>query len=483
MSRFFLIKELCLSKHRVAQILGLSVCFAGSFYMANVSAAAPVDPFAASDVPTDPFASGSETSILSLVKEEEIKPSVKAVLTQSVSAMTYLQLNDINQDHAFNPNLARFNEDKQLNALDYGAKLNLEDSLAGLSARTRILAQYEVQDLFGSSDERTDSDELKALEAYLNWYSKDYQWQAQAGRIKTEWSNGFNWNLTNLLRPYRDQPYSDQDDLLQQEGWMMASLSRNQGDWFYQALVAELEDDDLTKVSYRANQQYVLRLGYQGGADAELILHKLPGQSLNYALSVSRLLTDAMTLRAQWSLQHQRSQTTSSLLADYNGTSFEESAQSAWQQVLLGAAYTTESGANFRLEYLHSEHGFSEGEWDYISSNSDTAFTNINSGLGSSSDYAYMGSALDSLNYGQLRQNYLYFMYSSPLSDGLWQYRQSVQLNLDDDSQLHRLELLKSWNANLTSRFQFETYQGCSDCEYGLNPNENTLRAVFKWDF
>ncbi|WP_438464469.1 hypothetical protein [Marinomonas sp. PE14-40] len=446
-------------------------------------AEAPADPFASSDVPIDPFASGSEISIQPLAKEEEVKPSESYVLTHSVSAMTYLQLNDINQDHAFNPNLAQFNEDKQLNVLDYGAKLNLEDSLAGLSARTRILAQYEVQDLFGSSDERRDSDELKALEAYLNWYSKDYQWQAQAGRIKTEWSNGFNWNLTNLLRPYRDQPYSDQDDLLQQEGWVMASLSRNQGDWFYQALVAELENDDLTKVSYRANQQYVLRLGYQGGADAELILHKLPGQSLNYALSVSRLLTDAMTLRAQWSLQRQRNQTASSLLADYSGTSFDESAQSAWQQVLLGAAYTTESGANFRLEYLHSEHGFSEGEWDYISSNSDTAFTNINSGLGSSADYAYMGSALDSLNYAQLRQNYLYFMYSSPLSDGLWQYRQSVQLNLDDNSQLHRLELLKSWNANLTSRFQFETYQGCSDCEYGLNPNENTLRAVFKWDF
>jgi len=492
MSRFFLIKGLCLSKHRVVSILGLSICFANLPYITNVnaansvetlSAAAPSDPFASSDVPIDPFASGSETSIQSLAKEEETKPSEKAVFTQSVSAMTYLQLNDINQDHAFNPNLARFNEDKQLNALDYGAKLNLENRLAGLSARTRILAQYEVQDLFSASDKRTDSDELKALEAYLNWYSKDYQWQAQAGRIKTEWSNGFNWNLTNLLRPYRDQPYSDQDDLLQQEGWMMASLSRNQGDWFYQALVAELEDDDLTKVSYRANQQYVLRLGYQGGADAELILHKLPGQSLNYALSVSRLLTDAMTLRAQWSLQHQRNQATSSLLADYNGASFDESAQNAWQQVLLGAAYTTESGANFRLEYLHSEHGFSEGEWDYISSNSDTAFTNINSGLGSSADYAYMGSALDSLNYGQLRQNYLYFMYSSPLSDGLWQYRQSVQLNLDDDSQLHRLELLKSWNANLTSRFQFEAYQGCSDCEYGLNPNENTLRAVFKWDF
>jgi len=74
-------------------------------------------------------------------------------------------------------------------------------------------------------------------------------------------------------------------------------------------------------------------------------------------------------------------------------------------------------------------------------------------------------------------------MFTSPLSDGLWQYRQSVQLNLDDDSQLHRIELLKSWNANLTSRFQFEAYQGCGDCEYGLNPNENTLRAVFKWDF
>ena len=450
----------------------LSLSVVGVVLPSMLQAAAPVDPFASLD----------NTSTERVTEDVLVADPVSTSnLTQTLSAKVYYQANDINQDHSFNPNLTTFNENKQVMALDYGAKLTLNDIASGLTARTRLLAQYDVQNVFQSDDQ--EADELKALEAYLNWYSEDYQWQGQVGRIKTEWSNGFNWNLTNLLRPYRDQPYADQDDLLQQKGWNMASLSRNQGAWFYQALVAELEDNELTGTRYQANQQYVLRLGYQGGADAELILHKLPGQSVNYAVSISRLLSDAMTLRAQWSLQHQRDQKASELLADYNGTSFDQSSQTAWQQVLLGVAYTAESGANFRLEYLHTEQGFSDGEWDYISKNSANAYSNITNGIGSSADYAYITASLDSLNYAQLRQNYLYFMFTSPLSDGLWQYRQSVQLNLDDESQLHRMELLKSWNANLTSRFQFESYQGCRDCEYGLNPNENTLRAVFKWDF
>ena len=441
--------------------------------MVEVLSAAPADPFASMTTVTEPTVLAGQKSPVGVETQSN-------KFSQTLSVTSYYQANDVNQQHAFNPNLIEFSESKQLIALDHAAKLALDDEVTGLSARTRVVAQYEVQDEFSANSQ--DEDEFKALEAYLNWHSQDYLWQGQFGRIKTEWSNGFNWNLTNLLRPYRDQPYSDQDELLQQEGWNMASLRFTQGSWFYQALVAELEDNNVTGVTYQANQQYVLRMGYQGGSDAELILHKLPGQSLNYALSISRLLSDAITLRAQWSLKHQRDQETS-LLTDYKGSSFDQGSQSTWQQVLLGGAYTSESGANFRLEYLYSEHGFSDDEWDYIAANSDTAYSNISNSIASSVDYAYMTSSLDSLNYSQLRQNYLYFMFTSPLSDGLWQYRQSVQLNLDDDSQLHRIELLKSWNANLTSRFQFEAYQGCSDCEYGLNPNENTLRAVFKWDF
>ena len=443
----------------------------------SLYAQAPADPFASA--PNE--ANSPEAIALTVANAAEAgAQGLTTRFTQSLSALGYVQLNEVNQSHAFNPNLLEFNENKQLSALDYQAKLALDEQFAGLSARTRLLAQYESLDVF--NDNQQDNDELKALEAYLNWHSLDYQWQGQIGRIKSEWSNGFNWNLTNLLRPYRDQPYSDQEDLLQQTGWNMASLKRSQGDWFYQALVAELEDNGITGGSYKANQQYVLRLGYQGGADAQLILHKLAGQKLNYALSLSQLLSDAITMRAQWSVKHQRDQETS-LLNDYQGASYEQSAQNAWQQVLLGLAYTSDSGANYRLEYLYSEQGFTESEWDYISANSETAYANIDQGMGSTEDYAYIADSLNSLNYGQLRQNYLYFIFISPLSDGLWQYRQSVQLNLDDQSQLHRLELLKSWNANLTSRFQYEAYQGCDDCEYGLNPNQNTLRAVLKWDF
>jgi hypothetical protein len=36
------------------------------------------------------------------------------------------------------------------------------------------------------------------LEAYLNWTSDDYTWQWQLGRIKTQWSTGFNWTRISV---------------------------------------------------------------------------------------------------------------------------------------------------------------------------------------------------------------------------------------------------------------------------------------------
>jgi len=403
------------------------------------------------DIPDDPF-TNSKTAA---PKQYENKTQIQ----------TYVQNNKINDEQSFNPGLVEFNQNKQLAVIDWQVKSQWQSNF---QARARTIAQYQHTD----SQSETDT---TVLEAYINWTSDDYAWQWQLGRIKTQWSTGFNWNLTNLLKPYRDRPYIDLDDLNQQKGWDMATIKYNKNNWFYHFVVADYITEDKNH-----KQQYIARLGFQGSHDVSVLFHKQPNQNLNYAASYNKLINDDITMRFEWSLLHQREQQTQVLLDE---TNLVQNDAKQWQKFLVGAGYTLDSGHNFRLEYLNTKHGFTRDEWSEISTKSTTAYQNVINNQASSQDYNYLSASLNSLSLGQLRQNYLYLMYATPLSNALWQYRQSMQLNLNDNSQLHRLELLKSWNNHLTSRLQFELFNGCSNCEYGLNPNQHSMRLVFSWAF
>ncbi len=403
-----------------------------------------------SNIPDDPFTNTSQSS----PEQYEHKTRLQS----------YLQTNKTNDKQSFNPGFVEFEQNKQSAVLDWQVKTHWQSNF---QARARTIAQYQHSDLQSSSD-------VTVLEAYLNWTSDDYAWQWQLGRIKTQWSTGFNWNLTNLLKPYRDRPYIDLDDPKQQKGWDMASVRYSKKNWFYQLVIADFIDE-----SQRHKLQYVARLGSQGSHDFSLLLHKQPEQSLNYAASYNRLITDDITMRFEWSLLQQREQQTQVLLAEIG----IEQEQQQWQKYLIGAGYTLDSGHNFRVEYLNTKHGFTSNEWSGITDRSIIAYKNIVNNQADEQDYNYLFAGLNSLNQGQLRQNYLYLMYASPLSTELWQYRQSIQFNLNDNSQLHRFELLKSWNNHLTSRLQIELFNGCRHCEYGLNPNQHSMRLVLNWAF
>jgi|TARA_B110000114_G_scaffold181047_1_gene217863 hypothetical protein len=414
--------------------------------------------WAQSNIPDDPFTN--------------IQQNSPAQYEHKTTIQTYLQTNKINNKQSFNPGLVAFTQNKQSAVLDWQVKTHWQSNFQG---RARTIAQYQHTDIQKNTDIPSNADtsnnlDTTVLEAYLNWTSNDYAWQWQLGRIKTQWSTGFNWNLTNLLKPYRDRPYIDLDDPKQQKGWDMATVKYSQNNWFYHLVIA-----DSVTANKKNKQQYIARLGFQGSHDFVFLLHKQPEQSLNYAASFNRLLTDEITMRFEWSLLQQREQKTQALLGENESTQ--------WQKYLVGAGYTLDSGHDFRIEYLNTKHGFTNDEWTKISNKSSTAYQNIINNQPREQDHAYLFSALNSLNLGQLRQNYLYFMYASPLSTDLWQYRQSIQLNLNDNSELHRLELLKSWNNHLTSRLQLEFFNGCRHCEYGLNPNLHSMRLVFNWAF
>ncbi len=428
--------------------------------------AEPADPFAdpfgtPTAEQTDPFAQPDPFS------STPVETTVESPYQHELSLLGYYQNNNVNEGNRFNPGLTEFSDDQQLGVLDWQVKAQWTPNLQG---RLRTTLQWQRDSL--PADSHSDS-KAKVLEGYLNWTSDNYAWQGQIGRIKTEWSNGYNWSLTNLLRPYRDRPFIDLDDPEQQVGWDMVTLGYTSGNWHYSVLAADL---DLDEGDDNPSRQYVTRVGYQGSHDYELILHKIPGQTLDAAASFSSLLSDNITFRMEWSLQHQREQDEASL-------NLSEPDKSTFNKFLIGGAYTAPGGTNFRLEYLKSQHGFTDEQWQQVRNNSAIAYRNIINNQASGDDYNYLGNGLSSLANGQLRQNYLYLMITSKVSEDLWQYRQSVQVTLDDDSQLHRLELMKSWGEHLSGRLQWEVFNGCNTCEYGLNPNKNSLRLVMKWTF
>lgn len=383
----------------------------------------------ANELPDDPFAED-------LVVET-------SPYQNDLSVLGYYQSNKVRNNHRFNPGLVDFDDSDELGVLDWQFRADWQSNI---QARMRTAVIWHEED--------TDA---KLLEGYLAWSSDDLAWRTRLGRIKTEWSNGYNWSLTNLLRPYRDRPYIDLDDPLQQQGWDMLDVSYGDANWRSALIVGD--------------EQYAARFTWQGNVDYSLILHKEESRKLSVAGSLSTLLNDEITLRMEWNMQQQREQTLSGNLDD------------TYHKLMFGGAYTHSSGFNFRLEYLHNQHGYDSTEWRNIEHNSGLAYQNIRQGIAAADDYQYIGNALSSLQNGQLRQNYLYFMLMSNTTESLWQYRQSVQYNIDDNSQLHRLELLKSFNDHFTARLQWEIFNGCDTCEYGLNPNNNNIRLVLKHTF
>ena len=406
----------------------------------------PVVIFAQAGEPVDPFANNSTDT-----KKEYL---------HQTSLQTYYQGNTLNRDNLFNPGLTAFPNYQHVSVLDWQLTSQWQSNY---QLTARAITQYDKSNLIEDS-------RVSMLEGAIKWHSDDYQWQWQLGRIHTQWSTGFNWHLMNVLSPYRNRPYIDIDNPNQQKGWDMFTIKYQYNKWFYQLVAA----DYVTK-NNQHKLQYVARLGYQGEHDFSLLIHKLPTQDINFAASYNKVLTDNITLRTQWSQSSLREQETRILTGNISDKHY--------QKLLLGIGYSLASGHDFRVEYLHTQHGFRQDEWNQIIQQSAISNTQIMKNQGNNNDYSYLGAALSSLGRGQLRRNYLYLSYTSPLSSQLWQYRQSIQINMDDDSQLHRLAILKSWNNSLTSRLQVEAFTGCTQCEYGLTPNKHNIRFVLNWAF
>lgn len=162
--------------------------------------------------------------------------------------------------------------------------------------------------------------------------------------------------------------------------------------------------------------------------------------------------------------------------------SYVELQNRGYLKAVLGAQVSLDGGWDITAEYLYNEHGYEAEEWDQVIDQVDLA----KQGLQSSEAFAAFNFLIDSyglLKVGQLRREYLFFMWGNTRVERKFQYRQSIQYNIDDQSQYHNLEFIQNWTEHFSTRLQAQVFSGCDSCEFGLIPSEHLLRLSFYYDF
>lgn len=423
----------------------------------------PDDPFNVDSAPADPFS--SEFS-------QEQNDQAVDLHDFRVELKSYYQKNQIRENHPFSPlnvDSPLFDQSIQYVGLDVDWQTTMSSQWR---SRVRVFNRY----LAGSSNTylaegASRPAKLKSwlLEGVAHWQSSDQRFSFELGRNKPQWSNGYSYDIANLLLPQRSRPFTDQDDPLQSKGWDMLNFRYINDKWSFSGYLV-----DSVSAYFNKNVEMVLRLGYQDDNAASLLLHKIEGEQLAWAATWSSLLSDNMSLRAEWSAHPYRQ------LAIENNHS-----RNYYQRFVIGSNYTDDAGWSFLMEYFYNQHGATNEEWSQVSQAAAVAAEMVKSGLSNNfpEDINKAFSGLGITREGWLRKNYISLLWTSEETENFWQFRFNSLLNLDDDSKMYRVEALKSFNDNFSTRLQFEYFVGCQLCEYALTPNKNTIRLVANWLF
>lgn len=429
------------------------------------------DPFAADPFEADPF---------------EADPFKKSADSETASdshsrieIKSYYQDNNLRDEHPFNPGMKLFDSSFAYVGLDAEFSQSWQQQW---QAKARVYSRF----LAGSSDidnavtgkDRYDS---YLLEGLVQWQNQQRDIVIEFGRSKPQWSNGYSYDIANLLSPQRSQPYIDQDNPLQSKGWDMLSGQYFSGPWSLAGYLVASDTAPDNSGFIDADSEAVMRLGYQQDDAFSVLVHKIEGLDLSYAATYSTLLSDALTFRAELTQQSYRQLH----LLPTEQPLQPHKQQSNYQRWVVGSTYTAAAGWTLTGEYFYNQHGANRQEWQQATEQAALSANKIRQHQSSNpqQDYKNSFAGLDFMRQGWLRQRYASLMFMSNESDNLWQLRLSSQISLDDDSQLHRIELLKAFNDNLSARLQWQLFNGCERCEYGLNPSEDNLRLTLSWLF
>ncbi|MFA0810184.1 hypothetical protein [Microbulbifer epialgicus] len=431
----------------------------------------------------DPFSTeSSEANLAGELGSDMLENS--ASWNFDVSAIAYHQQNGVRDDQYFNPGGLVFRERESQLALDLSGQFST-GSYFSTYTRLALVGDYRVDESGDASDEFSHY----LLEGYLSSYSSSRRFGVNVGRMKPQWSNGYNWSPANLLKPVYDRPNLDTDDLTQQQGWDMVHLDFRYGDWntgFYFAEVEDTLDRNLELPFGDSDYQYALVFNREGDLDTRLVLHQLEGGDINVALGLSALADDNITLRFEGAWEHQRE------LALAGDMQYADLQDRGYLKAVLGTQVSLNDGWDITAEYLYNEHGYKAEEWDQVIEQIDLAKLNLTqSGFSLASSqsteahtaFNFLIDSFGLLSVGQLRREYLFFMWGNTRVERKFQYRQSIQYNIDDQSQYHNLEFIQNWTEHFSTRLQAQVFSGCDSCEFGLIPSEYLLRFSFYFDF
>lgn len=376
------------------------------------------------------------------------------------------EVSDLRQQTQFNPELFPNEETHKQLSLDTDAKLPVTTNV---SSSARLALFWDQNEYLNANDEVTTETESDALllEGDLSLHSRYRDKQIRIGRINTNWSQGFNWNVADILKPNRTQPSFDDDNLRQQQGIDMVMTGVRQHDVSYTFIAADVNND------YQQDNspyQTAVRVAYEGDLDVALIWQKLENSASNWAFTFSSLLTDSTTFRIESAYETQRQLPNINSLAT-SDTVFEDGGYLKSVVSLQTSIKTWDVS----VEYLFTEHGYDKQEQDQWNLQSTFYEQQLNT-INAAQSYQFFGNSSSTLNLGHLNQQYAYFSYGNLRSNQLFSWRQSVQINLQDDSQYHKLELGQKWNSQWESRLQTEWFNGCDKCEFGRVPSEYTVR-------
>ena len=376
------------------------------------------------------------------------------------------EVSDLRQQTQFNPELFPNEETHKQLSLDTDAKLPVTTNV---SSSARLALFWDQNEYLNANDEVTTETESDALllEGDLSLHSRYRDKQIRIGRINTNWSQGFNWNVADILKPNRTQPSFDDDNLRQQQGIDMVMTGFRQHDVSYTFIAADVNND---YEQDNSPYQTAVRVAYEGDLDVALIWQKLENSASNWAFTFSSLLTDSTTFRIESAYETQRQLPNINSLAT-SDTVFEDGGYLKSVVSLQTSIKTWDVS----VEYLFTEHGYDKQEQDQWNLQSTFYEQQLNT-INAAQSYQFFGNSSSTLSLGQLNQQYAYFSYGNLRNNQLFSWRQSVQINLQDDSQYHKLELGQKWNSQWESRLQTEWFNGCDKCEFGRVPSEYTVR-------
>ncbi len=394
----------------------------------------------------------------------------------------------LRKDYDLNPDGALFELKEKENraAIDLDWNPQVTDSIM---FRSRGLLTH------GQLDDTQESD-ISLLEGYLQWKNISHTLVTDVGKIKVEWGSGYAWNPTQVLV----MPTDDSNTLIDDhDGVGMIRIAWSKDRITFIAIAADLERDSIKE---ETPLQSVVKMSLNLEPwEVELLHYQATEIAVVNGFSFSGLLSDSLEIHGEWSRTGERDRHRIGKAADgiqmgaaYLPARYEylpDKSDDDFDRILLGGQYTFSNDINIIIELYRTTHGYSNSEWEsaeqgIAESLTGGAWKNPNAPFASAMGNPYAGFLMNTaaaVRDEQLRQNYLFFRFSSGESDNNWEWEQVLFLNLDDSSQLHQVTINKSWFDTVNSSLEITLFRGDSRSEYGLNPYSETLAFLLEYHF